>query len=1371
MSVPTDGSTSACDEASWLQSAARLASDSHPSIEELLSAVDAGVKLRRVRDAESSGNAAGRAELIEALARLQQTALRQLRCEAGDAAASYVATRLRDDDEFLAQRLASDALATSAEAALRSLGGLRDDLHWTASVLAIAERRGSVSFGLRAAVEERRLWELLEQWLDAPHRDLDERTLRDLQEEGARLRKRLEGIRAAELAAEMAGRVEPQELTLAELRARWRSASELLTECIELITADHVIDAEEEQLRRHAERHRAEAAAAWSEAVAAADVQTAAREAILAQKELSQRAVDAAAFLEDSSYAGAVGGFSALAEDLDSVRRTMRRIASRADFAEDSLLGNTLHRARRAAGRSETTVRGQLQDCRLQLKLEATLGRQGARWFERMLLAAMLLFAAMMFASWRLDVAISREAAAARQADGATASAEQAIVRKLSAEHAAAAAVLAWCDLVVAAAFAMEFFFKLYLADDRLRYIRRYWLTGLVPALPIGFAAWAAESLTLYSADSVALLRFLRYLRLPQMVRWLRLLRPVVQSLRVAGLAFRAGDRLVAEFAPLINRNFVFFSRHDLRSKRSSAEQELRRLRDRHLHHVRSVAPAPGSPEAMRAVAARLWDLAAVRSGAGREQLGIAKTDAAREVPVEDVLAQLTTATSLDAAEVVEPRQARSLARWCRCFDLPLLRRAPIARRLAMAGRSTDDYEAVAAAARGVGEELEKAVAAVQWAADLYGTLTAPQLVDSTGSWLVERTKRPTIRLLLFGTLVLLAGSLAQVLPFDAVKSAARFFQGLLGWPLIVLGVLCLIPLVLGKWLQQIAVQAGEFFDQVAEAQFFSGARIRKAELAAGRRDDFLQRVLGPERNVLGSTESASAFDDLQQTVDELWNDYLHGAPFHASDAKTTNQLLGNLVLVDLRTRRLKRSKADEARLRQLSLTRQHALFRGPYVWFHFISRSVSQQIARMLVDYHRNATPLARRVDGTAGWRERNAAVSGAAASSDASLMSAENEGDSAHRCENDFTAMHFLAANDDLDARVERKYGKELLTLLRNDRRDNIRRVFRTYPAHRWPKDRRTWNPYLFYQRRLQGGRVLTAPFWLLGRAIGLVFSIVAWFVRQVRGLLSSATRGEIEAIHPDPFEVAERKILRMRRPVMWESMRMRAAFDPPYVGAPFPRTQEEVVATGDDREGERTTTSPIERDLESIGGRPRDFAWARTCGELLRSRLALLDRYRDELRLSKFSAEGLRAASLAFLVDYRGVRRMIENVQQLRDALEAAKASDSKARRRRRDADTVRRAAERCGFADGYDDAVFARAVRESSTLVDACEAIGELPTDPCETARRLLGEVAAAPESWTRQLVVLRAVQRLTAIDVAVYREFVYSLGEYDAAPNE
>ena len=715
-------------------------------------------------------------------------------------------------------------------------------------------------------------------------------------------------------------------------------------------------------------------------------------------------------------------------------------------------------------------------------------------------------------------------------------------------------AVFAWLDLVICLILLGEFALRISLAQDRWLYLRRNWLTGLLPVLPMGFLAYATHQLTFIveEGELVVLLRGLRYLRLPQMARWLEAARPALCTARLVGFLIWASDRLVRRLSPLLNRNLVLFETASLEELETPYRTALTAFRERFHHRVAGLTAAL-APRARCDLFARIDDLAAMLESPRLEPAsadGALQVSSARDVPFEEVVARLLTITPAGISQQIGRNLAQSIARWCRAFDVFAVRRLPLVRDLVAAGRLANPFDATAQATNRLGMLFEQMLQRMYWLADLYGTITAPQLIDSLGEWMVRRTAIPTRRFLMFGGVFVVLSYLASLLPYTALHALSHFAERLVGTPLIVLGILCMVPLLVGLWFRQIANEATEFFTRVAEAQFIADTKDLKRRLARRHHAFLHRRAIAPEleesgavraKRQEGSIARSGPRDDdgngddssppppsaagpaclpeepafsPEEMVELLWKDYLEGAPFHRSDTRTTTQLLGNLDLLSLCYARLALSSRQRTRLRRLDLTSSRGSFRGPYLWFHFISRSLSQQTARLVVDYNAFALPLdrvataddrqirdhvhwlARRLhqpvaelELPSGLAERFRTLPPEFAQAEPKTRDIRRSGFQG----TDFTALDFLSADPKLESAIRRRYGDQVAALVRRDRCDNIRRVFRTYPLHRLPRERRSLNPLLFYQRHLAGGWVLLFPFKLLWWYLRLTVRLV--------------------------------------------------------------------------------------------------------------------------------------------------------------------------------------------------------------------------------------------------------------------------------------
>ncbi len=1058
----------------------------------------------------------------------------------------------------------------------------------------------------------------------------------------------------------------------------------------------------------------------------------------------------------------------------------------------------------RSLRRSQALVAAELQDRHLAWRMEQLFGRRAVAAFERFILVLLVVFVLMLAIEGPL-----LQYEARNWSPGA-----------LFAQRSRIEPIFAWLDLGICLVFLAEFTLKLTLAQRRWLYFRRNFITGLLPAIPLGFAAYVVGQLAhanvvmvSEAADWFIVLRVLRYLRLPQMARWLEIARPALRMSRLIAFLLRASDRLVRQLSPLLNRNLLLFERAAITEEEPEYRTALAALRERFQYRAAEALHWLPRDAQCRLLQARVEDMTAMLSAPhiGAIAMGDSWDDApSREIPVENLIGRLLTATPAGVSDRVSRPVARSVARWCRAFDVLALRRLPLVRDFVTAGRLPNPYDTTAQVANRIGLLLQQMLERVYWIADLYGTVTPPQLVDSVGDWLVRGTARPARRLLIFGFCFFLVSYAASLLPFAPLDALSRIMEHLLGTPLIILGLLCLIPMVLGTWFRQIANQATDFYSQVAEAQFIGATRTLKQSQAKRNHSMLHRRVLGPELAMAESDAARSAEPDTpvmarQQVqsatsaVEMLWRDYLDGPTFHRSDTGTTNQLLGNLVMISLRERRLAYGRRERARLRKLDLAGTRGSLRGPYLWFHFISRSLTHHTAKLVVDYNAFALPLLRAetasdrdlqhyfqwlsrrlerplvpTDLPLPFRQRYNAASLHAEPTERSdkLQARQFHG-------NDFTALHFLSADPALHDDIRRRYGDPVADLMHRDRRDNIRRVFRTYPMHRWPQQQRTINLLTLYQRHMVGGLVLLVPFklaWYALRLTGAGLRLMAGFIGEVLHPRVAETAQQEEA---DPYAVAVRKIHRMRKPLLLECLQMRARFDPEYLGVLLPGSSPYL------RGG---TAAPIEEDIASIGAQPTLKKRFRTLAAQRRRQVADLRDWLARFDLQGQSNESLRAVAIAYTIDFQQARSRLQATRQLQRHFEDLIAEQGLRSPLARLPEWSLRAAwcrwryrgrlfqlfRQPAFA-GYSPKQQRRCRRlvycRRGGLLKALRLLTgpDAPSDPVDRARRSLAQVARDPAPWSRQLVVLRAVQTLSVLDLKTYCDLVYELGEYADVP--
>jgi hypothetical protein len=1320
-----------------------------------------------------------------------------------------VLRQLLEDDAYLVALLDSQAEAPLATAF--AVECFRDDLHWLGTQVALLDGSRGIDFLGRVMLEEEALERELDAWENEPAGSSAKResplgaasVADELRPEARRLRR----IALARQADSLLAQALPTDAE--SWRAAWQAASRLAMRLGPEPAAGDALpkadgraaepaDVLPAALHRRVLSLRGQAAGRWSESVAAAP-----RDEVQPIREVADDLVDAAneslTFLEDLPLEDAVRCLEIIGED---VATCLEAVETRSGPAVPAI--------RRRLRHSRATLAGELQERRLAWRMERIFGHALVAGLERLILLLLVLFCVMLVAEGPLlryeETHWSAQGGAAKSRLVET--------------------VFAWVDLGICLVFLAEFSLKMGLADRRLLYFKRNWITGLVPSIPLGFLAYATNFMAIaQTADWFVSLRALRYLRLPRMARWLRIARPIVRMARLVGFMLRASDRLVRQLAPILNRNLLLFERADVAIAEPAYRGALAALRER--FYYRAAETINWLPASARAgfVRTRIGDLAAMLStptakkGSGpicrNGPEGVSRrldpssfsprqeSSTAREIPLEWIVARLLAATPATISDRIGRHLAQSVARWCRAFDLFGIRRLPGVRELVSASRLPSPYDTTAVVANRIGLWMSHLMDRVHWVGDLFGIVTAPQLVDSIGEYLVKGTARPARRLVIIGLAFLVVSALARHLGLSRLDFLTEKLESLFGRPLIVLGGICLLIFGVGRWFRQIAGEATEFYTRVAEAQFITATSRLKRRLAPRQLDFLLSRAIQPESEMAaedaalekeGGGEPAERIAVAQTAVDLLWQDYLESAPFHQSDTRITTQLLGNLTLVSLRETRLRYDARRKKRVERLDLSSSRASLKGPYLWFHFISRSLAQQTAKLVENYNAHALPLSRaataedeKVERYARWlagrlgkdvgetplapefrrRLETLSTAGGWPRTGGERRERRYQG-------NDFTAIHFLSADRALEADVRRRYGDAVADLMRRDRRNNIRRVFCTYPWNRRPKELRTINPFSIYGRHFAGGRMLLLPlktvWWaavLLARSIRLLARIVGEVLHPKVGDLSAG-------LADDPFEVARRKIHRMRKPLFMECLTMRADFDPEYLG---------IVPPGSGTNVREAAVVQIEEDLTQIHAAPGVRRHFRRLAAQRRRQMIEFRRWLDDLGLSGLSSEALRAMAIAYAIDYRQVRRKLEAVRVLGDAFDDAAALPTAARKR----PARSPASIACRFRYGgklerlfdlpafrkYDEparVACGRLVtqRRGTLLAALRQLVGKAASgdDPLDAAREALLGVGRDPETWSRQLVTLRAVQTLSVLDLSTYCDLVAELGEYE-----
>ncbi len=950
-----------------------------------------------------------------------------------------------------------------------------------------------------------------------------------------------------------------------------------------------------------------------------------------------------------------------------------------------------------------------------------------------------------------------------------------------------------WIDTSICGVFLFEFGLKMVFSPARLRYFLRHFIIDFLPSIPYGLLLEKILP-SLENLDYLRGIRAARLIRLARLIRYVRAVRPVIRLFRLFAFAFRGLDRLVEHLAPVLNYNLIFFE-----PPRPAAKEILSvaRLEGRLAHQIRSVIPQV--PPARRQEILREQAGCLMRRLSSCEAAGIPlamgpRGDAggdlqAREVPVEEAIQALHRLTPAQMESTLNPKSLKMLGRLLRLLNVPLLRSLPIVGPAARAAGKQPPPAAVAAAGRILGQSLARRLALLEWCGDLSGIVTGPQLLDRVATTIMQATRRPAFRLLTLGAIFLLVKAALGILDVSWLNGVLEFLTRALGIPIIIVGLLSAAILSLGRWLKSIAGEATETYQRTAEAQYINLLEDEKLRWKQENLRELYDRVLVPEARVLGlEIPEAQGRRFLEETIDSkksvippreleeamvnvglLYRDYLDGTPFHSSDTKVAEQLIGNLSLRAIRRELLQYSPRERKRLRKLDLSKDRTAFGGPLLWFRFITESLALETAKLLLEYNQKAIPLQEieywqkrepervkrfqdwvraRMEGTGflepGWKEPRVGAT-------------------------DFTALHFLSVNPKREHWIRERYGEDVLRAVFEDRRRLIRHVFGTWPFHRLPKHERTINVYQIYRARLSGGRIVFLP-----------LHAIRWYLRGLLWLFKKVHRAVQEIRHPEgmhrrqrnleaPFHVAKRKIERMRKPVLFGHLQMRALFDVEYLGLNVP--------WGNPYEG-----STCEEDLARIDAQPleREFyrKLLRQRGEqLARWECHLKDHFQSAVGLDEFLRsldprlagrrnEILRAWALAYACDYLELRTLLE----VGDMLESFRRAEISKRKKLPRFFVKRKAALLKGVLERKEVApqTFRMALRWApGKLLPTLEVCALQGVDGCrELARSRLERIAAEASRFSSFLTTLRATQTLSIFDLEYIQIMVRELGAYE-----
>ncbi|MHC5062641.1 MAG: hypothetical protein ACYTG5_01550 [Planctomycetota bacterium] len=945
-------------------------------------------------------------------------------------------------------------------------------------------------------------------------------------------------------------------------------------------------------------------------------------------------------------------------------------------------------------------------------------------------------------------------------------------------------------DASICLFFIVEFLFKLLLAPARGSWFLRNALIDLLPAIPA--AMWFLQPT---GAEGTVWLRVLRFMRITWFARYVAALRPALRMFRLALFLIKGMDSLVRRFSPFLNRNFVFFEREVLPLAAAEVENErsilFQALRREHIL-LAGLPVKDGSAvlgERARSLMGRLREPPRDVSKAVVRK----STVESRDIPVEHAIEFLHRLHPEELGAWISRNDILSIDRLVRVINAPLVRSLPIIRRLRSKKLAGSEEERVVDFAKRLAMLFENWRERALFFADMHGIVTGPQVLDRIASTMVLATKRPAIRLLLFGLGFLLIQAI-----LGAENAFGLWLGRFVGTPLMVVGSICLVLLGVGWWLKRLAGEASDAFKLTSEAHFigllelmkrrhqdrdleFLGKRVFRWDLesweAAGFLTDSVRTSRTGHRN-----EAVQATPELRDEIERVSLLYLHfldGAILHESDIKTNQQLLANLSLENIRNGHLGFTRKDRKRLRSLSLA-DGSIFRGPYVWFRFITESVAVETAKLITDYNRHCLTIAQRQvagsserDAFAGWlRERRRQGTGR-------LGGMQAPGAGPLYTTTEFNALDFLTADQEREEHVARIFGRSVLRLVKQDRQRMIREIFGTKPLHELPASKRTVNVYTFYQSRLSSGRAVLMPLYAvmnffkgIGAMIGKTVTIAREILDPERAALS-AQRGRAS------FAVALRKIHRMKAPTLMEAIRLRVAFDPAYCGAP----------PGWSNKLPMDAVPEFEKDMDFLMLRQRDRQELRELATENRSRVeelhGMIHRH-PEIATADDDASlrrrGERAVTIAYVIDRHNLRHLFRAERWFEATLPEMEsfelslpgcfmrrsflafcrgftrhpvdrwllAHQAERKISRRGRGNLKRA----WHLDLYD----VKATIRAWSQLDS----GKRPS---EEAVKRARQIYLTRDDISRELAALRTVQSLSVLDVRNYRRLVFELGAY------
>lgn len=958
-------------------------------------------------------------------------------------------------------------------------------------------------------------------------------------------------------------------------------------------------------------------------------------------------------------------------------------------------------------------------------------------------------------------------------------------------------------DTSICGIFLLDFFTKLFLSSDKWLYFRRHALFDFLPSIPFGL-------LHLHEATLI------RFGRLARFFRLLRIAQPIIRLARVFFLMIRVIDRIVKRYGTLLNQNIVLFEQENINlDVEKTTLNQIYDCQNKLTRRIRNSYEVLSGEEQRDLLLWRLEELDILlektRLGTNEYKSPLDQFKAvgkSRDISLDYLIAELIRLDEHKVEDFLDRDIIRSLGGYLRYFNIPLIRSLPIIRSITRDMKKKTNAEILARTGRVLGQILEKGLNAVYFVADFRGIVTPQQLLDRVGRTLVNSTKQPAVRLVFLGATFIAIQGLVEYFDLFFLIRIMDFLSRTLGTPVIILGSLCIIPLVIGVWFTAIAGQASFFYHKVAEAQYINLLKEIKMKNWKKDVDFFYQRVLLEEGYKGKDPAMKSEFirhlkynanlDISEEEPFPIWSeeemamlllcDYLDGAVFYHSDTKTSEQLIGNLVIDGIKRDRLRYSKKSLKRIDKLDMSGNIKRFFGPQMCFSFITDSIAQRAARLLVEY--NSHCISKKWLSELNPSEKEALQNWIQYKKREFIQEEitkkkEKVPDGVYQS-TDFNAMHFLMIDSARDRYIEERFGEEILALMKVDRKSIFRNIFGTYPLHLLPKDIRTFNLYQFYQEYLARGQFVLTPFFLVRGAFKLFKLLLKTLYKSARIILNPDLDDPLMRENRAGFQVGIRHINRMRKPVFMEALKMRCLFDYEFLGLSTPGYPSTLYSYFmDDLDFIRATAPERRYFLDLLKDRENKMSHfirflrkERLDGEYF---IEFLSQFNDpEKHLIQEQDRVMRALCTAYVIDYRNLATHYEAYAEVQHFFDSyfSEFNLTKTRRHREKPPL---------FISQKKKALFEQCLAQTThkNLSDAerysCMEVFLEDKKLTQQAKIMIhsgGRKAVLEQIreivqhwvlWKQQLVCIRAVQTLAVMDVRNYRNTLYMVGDYENEP--